>query len=130
MKNGRLRLFLIIVIISILGVLAIFVVRNSNDKVPNGKYDSFASCLREKGAVFYGTFWCTHCRATKENFGSSYKLLSYVECSTPNARDQMQACKDKKIERYPTWEFADGSRLTGEVPFSVLAEKTSCELPE
>ena len=95
-----------------------------------GKYDTFAQCLGEKGAVFYGAFWCPHCQNQKKLFGNSAKKLPYVECSTPNGKGQLQVCTDKKIEGYPTWEFADGSREGGEVPLAKLAEKTSCTLPE
>jgi thiol-disulfide isomerase/thioredoxin len=93
-----------------------------------GQYDAFASCLKEKGAVFYGAFWCPHCQKQKAMFGRSARLLPYVECSTPDGRGQLAVCKDKKIEGYPTWEFADGSRESGEVPLSRLSEKTGCPL--
>lgn len=99
-------------------------------KAGPGNLDSFAQCLKEKGAVFYGAFWCPHCRNTKQLFGSSQRLLPYVECSTPDGRNQLQVCKDKGIESYPTWEFSDGSRLTGEQSLDTLAEKTGCVLPE
>ena len=36
---------------------------------------------------------------------------------------------DKKIEGYPTWEFSDETRLSGEISLEKLAEKTSCLLP-
>ena len=93
-------------------------------------YDSFASCLKEKGAVFYGAFWCPHCQNQKSLFGSSLELLPYVECSTPDGNGQLQACIDKKIKNYPTWEFKDGSRMTGEISLSALSLKTGCELPK
>lgn len=92
-------------------------------------YDAFATCLKDQGAVFYGAFWCPHCQAQKKLFGKSVKLLPYVECSTADATGQTQECVDKKITGYPTWEFADGSRLNGEIPLAQLAEKTSCQLP-
>lgn len=95
-----------------------------------GKLDEFAQCLKDKGAVFYGAFWCPHCQNQKTMFGKSAKLLPYVECSTTDGRSQLQICKDKKIEEYPTWEFADGSRVSGEVSLERLAEKTGCELPK
>jgi thiol-disulfide isomerase/thioredoxin len=95
-----------------------------------GKLDSFAQCLKDKGATFYGAFWCPHCQNTKRMFGRSAKLLPYVECSTPDGKGQIQICADKKIESYPTWVFADGSRLNGEVTLQQLAEKTSCTLPQ
>jgi len=93
-----------------------------------GKLDAFATCLKDEGAVFYGTFWCPHCRATKALFGSSAKKLPYVECSTPDGNNQLQVCKDKKIEGYPTWIFKDGSRLNGELTLETLSAKTSCSI--
>ncbi len=93
-----------------------------------GQLDSFAVCLKDNGAVFYGAFWCPHCQNQKKMFGNSARKLPYVECSNPSGNGQLQVCADKKIEGYPTWEFADGSRLTGEIPLSTLAEKTGCSL--
>lgn len=95
-----------------------------------GKYDDLARCLTEKGAKFYGAFWCPHCQTQKKWFGNSEKLLPYIECSQPNGKDRTQICIDQKIESYPTWEFADGSRITGEKRPEELAEKTGCALPE
>jgi thiol-disulfide isomerase/thioredoxin len=95
-----------------------------------GKYDQFAQCLTDKGAKFYGAFWCPHCQAQKRLFGKSAKLLPYVECSTPDGKGKLAVCKDNGVEGYPTWEFADGTRKTGEVPLAELAITTSCPLPE
>ncbi len=95
-----------------------------------GKLDGFASCLKDKGATFYGAFWCPHCQNQKAMFGNSARLLPYVECSTPDGQSQFPACTQKGIKNYPTWEFKDGSRETGEVALSKLAEKTGCELPK
>ncbi|MDO8499406.1 MAG: hypothetical protein Q7S66_01980 [bacterium] len=94
-----------------------------------GKLDEFAQCLEEKGAVFYGAFWCSHCQATKDLFGKSAKFLPYVECSTPDGRGQSLVCTQKNITGYPTWEFSDGNRLSGEVSLNTLVEKTGCKLP-
>lgn len=93
-----------------------------------GKYDAFATCLKDKGVKFYGAFWCSHCQNQKRMFGKSSKKLPYIECSTPDGRDQTQVCKDAKVDSYPTWEFPDASRLSGEVALSTLAEKSGCEL--
>lgn len=100
------------------------------ENVKPGRLDAFAQCLGEKGATFYGAFWCPHCQNQKRMFGKSEKFLPYVECSTPNGKDQLPVCKEKNIGGYPTWEFADGSRETGEIALGRLAEKTSCQLPE
>lgn len=123
------KIFLSVIGILILGVIATAVLRSGNIPADPGKYDAFAQCLGNKGAVFYGAFWCSHCQTQKKLFGSSAKLLPYVECSTADGRGQLQVCKDKNIDGYPTWEFADKSRLNGEISLSQLAEKTSCPLP-
>ena len=94
-----------------------------------GKLDTFAQCLGEKGATFYGAFWCPHCQNQKALFGNSAKLLPYIECSTSDGKQQLQICSDAGITGYPTWEFANGERLSGEVELKVLSEKTGCELP-
>lgn len=120
-----------IVLLSIVLVIIIVFMRLvvTTGKVVN-KYDDFTKCLGEKGAQFYGAFWCPHCQSQKKLFGRSAKYLPYIECSTPDSKDQTQTCKDKKIEGYPTWVFADESRLSGEIPLTQLAEKTTCELPK
>lgn len=128
MKNKN--IFFSVVVILILGVVITVLLNMEKTPAGPGKYDEFAICLKDKGAVFYGAFWCTHCQATKKLFGSSQKLLPYVECSTADGRGQLQICKDKNIEGYPTWEFADGSRLYGELSLEELADKTSCILPQ
>jgi thiol-disulfide isomerase/thioredoxin len=93
-----------------------------------GKYDTLAQCINDSGATFYGAFWCPHCQATKAMFGKSAKLLPYVECSTPDGKNQLSICTDKDIKGYPTWVFADGTRASGEQTMQVLAEKTGCPL--
>ncbi len=95
-----------------------------------GKLDTFATCIKDSGAKFYGAFWCPHCQAQKAMFGKSKNLLPYVECSTADGKGQLQVCEDAGVTSYPTWEFADGSRASGEQQLATLAEKTSCMLPE
>jgi len=94
-----------------------------------GMYIDFARCIKASGAIFYGAFWCPHCENEKKLFGDSAQFLPYVECSTPDGRNQSQVCKDASVKNYPTWVFGDGSRLTGEVPLGQLAEKTGCAMP-
>lgn len=103
---------------------------NNNANKPAGKYDEFAKCLKDKGAVFYGAFWCGHCQNQKKAFGASVDFLPYVECSTPDGKGQLAVCADKKIEGYPAWVFSDGSRQSGEAPFEQLASKAGCALPQ
>ena len=116
--------------IMIIGVVALVAIIGGLVYANNApsKYDGFAMCLKDKGAVFYGAFWCPHCQSQKKMFGSSEKFLPYVECSSPDGQNQLQTCKDKGVTGYPTWVFADGSRESGEIELKHLAEKTGCEL--
>ena len=128
----NIKIFILIIALLIVGTIATVLLQSNSNNVPTGpgKYDAFATCLKDKGATFYGAFWCPHCQATKKLFGSSAHLLPYVECSTPNASAQTQICIDKKIASYPTWIFSDGTQLNGEVTIQQLADKTSCILPK
>lgn len=129
--DTNIKIFISVIALLVVGTIATVIIRERDSNIPvaPGKYDTFAMCLKEKGATFYGAFWCPHCQAQKKLFGSSAKLLPYVECSTADGRGTTQMCEDKKITGYPTWEFADGSRLSGEVSLEKLAETTSCVLP-
>jgi len=127
---NNVKIFVSVIVIVIVGVVVTAFMRSNITPPGPGKLDTFAQCLKDKGAVFYGAFWCSHCQAQKKLFGSSAKLLPYVECSTPDGRGQLPECKEKKVEGYPTWRFADGTELNGEVPLVDLAKKTSCVLPE
>lgn len=118
-------------IIIIIGVLvlvlagAFFMRKDTGPSI----YDSFATCLQDSGAMFFGAFWCPHCRDQKEMFGSASRLIPYTECSTPDGRGQLAVCRDKNVDTYPTWEFADGERVTGTMQLADLSAKTGCELP-
>ncbi len=101
----------------------------ANKNTKPGEYDTFAQCLKDSGAVFYGAFWCPHCREQKAMFGNSAKLVPYVECSTPDGQSQNLVCKEKDIKSYPTWIFADGSTSTGTLELADLATRTGCVLP-
>lgn len=99
----------------------------SSSQAP-GKYDAFAQCLTDNGVKMYGAYWCPHCNNQKELFGNSFKYVTYVECAIEGSSDQTIACKNAKVDTYPTWEFKDGSRLSGELPLSTLASKSGCAL--
>lgn len=118
---------LYIILGSIVGIVFIYAVVKAN--TGPGQYDEFASCLTEKGVKMYGAYWCPHCQNQKKTFGKSFKKATYIECAIPgNQRGQTQECIDAKIESYPTWEFPDKSRVTGEMSLEALAEKSGCSL--
>lgn len=126
---NNIKIFSSVILLLIVGVIVTVIVRSTTAPSGPGKYDAFAQCLKDKGAVFYGAYWCPHCQEQKKLFGSAVKLLPYVECSTANGQGQLQVCKDKNISGYPTWDFADGSREGGKLSLEALSEKTSCPLP-
>ena len=124
MKKGVLIFWGVIIAIIVVGIASSFFV-----SARPGQYDKLAECIKSQGVVFYGAFWCPHCQRTKAMFGTSAKLLPYVECSNPDGNSQTQICIDKKIKGYPTWVFPDGSELTGERTLKELADKATCPLP-
>lgn len=114
-------------LIMIIFFLSLSVLVSSCGKNEESSIGSFSKCLASKEVKFYGAFWCPHCNSQKAMFGDSFKNIDYVECSQPD-RSQNQACKDAKINAYPTWEFNDGSRIEGEMTFLQLEQKTGCVL--
>lgn len=108
--------------------LIVFAVNNSAGQSAASPYDGFAQCLTDAGVTMYGAWWCPHCENQKNLFGSAFDSVDYVECSTA-ARTMNQTCQDAGIQGYPTWEFADGSRLAGEQSLQTLADKSGCTLP-
>lgn len=117
----------------VLGAVGVFLVAPpatmSESSVPAGMYTTFAQCLKDSGTTFYGAYWCPHCNAQKKLFGDAVPLLPYVECSTADGKGQLAVCKDAGVTSYPTWEFPDKSRQSGEVPLATLAAKSGCVLP-
>lgn len=100
----------------------------SQEQEVSPSLEALANCLTEKGAKFYGAFWCSHCNNQKEMFGEAAKSLPYIECSTEDGNGQLDICKDNNVTGYPTWEFTDGTRETGELSPEKLAEKTGCQI--
>ena len=92
-------------------------------------YDTFAQCITDAGAKFYGAYWCSHCKEQKELFKNS-KKLPYIECSTTDGQGQTKECLDAGITGYPTWIFADGSQGNGKQTFEALSERTGCVAPQ
>ena|SRR3989344_3867021 len=124
MKKFKVRIY---IFIAAAAVISIFVYWGSLPPA-SGKYDDFAKCIKDSGAIFYGAFWCPHCQNQKAMFGNSAQLLPYVECSLPSGSGQTSVCIANGIKGYPTWVFKDGSQLSGEIPLVTLSEKTGCAL--
>jgi hypothetical protein len=95
----------------------------------NTGLDAFARCLTAKQAKMYGAFWCEHCAAQKEMFGSSFQYAPYIECGIKGSKGIESVCTEAGIKRFPTWIFADGTRVEGEHKLEFLGEATGCSLP-
>lgn len=91
------------------------------------KYTEFAQCLTDKGVKMYGAYWCSNCDAQKEEFGSSFRKIDYIECSSRGSQT-FDLCPD--ITGTPTWEGPDGARLVGARTLPELSETYGCALPE
>jgi len=116
-----------VVIIVFIGLVTWLIITPGRTKV--SKYDGFAQCLKDSGAIFYGAFWCSHCQSQKKMFGSAAQYLPYVECSTPDSKGQLQICKDAEVVGYPTWVFKNGVREGGELSLDKLSKESGCPLP-
>ncbi|MDD2807590.1 MAG: hypothetical protein PHW95_03670 [Patescibacteria group bacterium] len=118
----------LVIIAAVILVMAVGIGYSIYNKNKPGDYDTFAQCLKDKGAIFYGAFWCPHCQDQKKEFGNSAKLLPYVECSTADGQSMLISCQQKGIQSYPTWEYPDGSREVGVKTLQELADKTGCSI--
>ncbi|MDA1197071.1 MAG: hypothetical protein O2779_03855 [Nanoarchaeota archaeon] len=77
-----------------------------------GKWDDFAQCLSEKGAVMQGEDWCQYTNAQKGMFGKSFKYVDY------------QINED--LSYRPTW-IIDGEKYEKVQSFERLRDLTGCE---
>jgi hypothetical protein len=80
----------------------------------------FARCISRAGAVFYTAQWCPHCARQVRMFGNAIRFVRTVDCTA--------GCDG--VASFPTWRFADGSRLSGVASFDELASRTGCRLGE
>lgn len=100
----------------------------TSDQTKN--YDQFAQCLTDKGMVFYGAFWCSHCADQKKMFGEAMQYINHVECDPRGENSQSQLCLDQEIEAYPTWKSSDGRSWAGAQSFETLGEISGCVAPQ
>lgn len=95
------------------------------------KYDGFAHCLKDRGVLMYGAYWCPHCQDQKKMFGASFEYAPYIECGVEgDTRAEQQVCKDAGIKHFPTWQFPPtGERVERVFELETLSERTGCPLP-
>jgi hypothetical protein len=76
-----------------------------------GEQKAVGEWLRQRGAIFYGAWWCPACFQQKNLFGKEAgNRLPYVECDKEEP-GRMQ-CQAAEVRAYPTWVMG-GQRLEG-----------------
>lgn len=91
------------------------------------RLEALAVALDERGARFYGAWWCPACQAQKEAFRGAADRLPYVECSSGGRGSPMTlACRDLGIRDYPTW-IIDGRHYPGVLEPRELARRAGVE---
>lgn len=93
---------------------------------PEDDFEIIAQCVTDSGAKMYGAVWCGHCTRQKVEFGDAFKYIDYTECDVHTDPEGAQVCIDERIEKLPTWEFADGTREFGVIMPKEFAERFSC----
>lgn len=83
---------------------------------------ALAKALTDSGARFFGAAWCPFCTEQKELFEDGGKFLPFIEVTNPD-RTPNQIAVNEGISDYPTWEFSDGTRLTGVQSLTTLAQR-------
>ena len=107
-KGSKKKKFIIIIAI----VLIIIGAGITYGSLSPGKYDDFAKCLTEKGAVMYGEDWCQYTQGQKRMFGRSFKYINY-EVKTG-------------LKLRPTW-IINGETHERVQSFEALSELTGCK---
>lgn len=88
----------------------------------NDDSGSFAECITNTGAIFYGSENCGHCTIQKNLFEDDFNKINYVSCL-----ENRQACTDAGITAYPTWDI-DGKKHLGRKTLEELSTLTGCKL--
>ena len=98
----------------------------------------FAKDLAAAGAKFYGASWCPHCTAQKEDFEDGGQFLPFIEVTNLDAGITLNFVGQGGISplnpgdpvtSFPTWEFADGTRLVGQQTLETLSQASGVPIP-
>lgn len=89
---------------------------------------ALAEALADAQVKFYGAAWCPVCTAQKELFEDGAQLLPFIEVTNPD-RTLNSVGQSNNIDTFPTWVFADGTRLEGLQSLKVLAAAAGIEIP-
>ena len=128
---------IIMVVLSVLIlVVAGVLLTKKKESIVDGKYDTFAQCLYDKGMRMYGSVTCSFCARQRAIFEGSFEHIKEIECDPRNADNEAERCIAKDITHTPTWilEDAEGNDIerleAGVHSLEKLSEVAQCELLE
>lgn len=116
-RNKRIANYSIAAVVALLALYGLFSVFRDQP----GQHDELARCLSEQGTIMYGTDWCPHCQNQKQQFGASFRYVTYVNCDL-----NPEACELAGVTGYPTWAFSDGTSASGVQSLETLAARSGC----
>jgi hypothetical protein len=79
-----------------------------------------AKALTAKGAIFYGAYWCSHCKDQKAAFSDALQYVTYYECDPQGENPKVKECEAAGIQGYPTWIY-NGDKKEGALTLDELA---------
>ncbi|HBE70234.1 MAG TPA: peptidylprolyl isomerase [Planctomycetaceae bacterium] len=85
---------------------------------------ALARAISDSGTRFFGAAWCQFCTDQKELFEDGADFLPFIEVTNPD-RTPNSIASSEGITEYPTWEFPDGSRLTGVQSIQTIAQRSN-----
>ncbi len=89
---------------------------------------AFAKALKDAGVRFFGAIWCPFCNEQKALFGDGAPYLPFVEVTNPD-RSLNSVGQQENIQTFPTWEFQNGTRVTGVKTLQELSTATGIAIP-
>ena len=100
---------------------------------------AFAQALTASGTRFFGASWCPPCTSQKEQFEDGADFLPFIEVTNLDSPVTLNAVGRGEdltlnptgvpVNNFPTWEFPDGSRLTGEQSLETISQRSGVAIP-
>jgi cyclophilin family peptidyl-prolyl cis-trans isomerase len=89
---------------------------------------AFAKALTQAGTKYFTAAWCPHCNQQKALFEDGSTYLNAIEVTNPD-RTLNAIGIANNITSFPTWEFPDGTRLTGMQTLATISQRAGVAIP-
>ena len=89
----------------------------------------FAKALDEAGVKYYGAAWCPACTQQKQLFEDGGQFLPFVEVTNPDRTLNAEGVANS-IASFPTWIFADGTRVEQVMTLAELSSASGVVIPQ